>query len=469
MSDFIFPKKGQIVEGEAFDVKKDRILVSFSAATEGTIYAEYFDKPQPQDLTKIVKVGDKIRAKVVMVKEEDHSSMILLSRLPLLAEKKLEILEKAYQENQTIQAVVKQAGDKGLVLNFEGFELFLPYSLLDFELKEKKEQLINQKLEVLIEEYKENKNRPKIIATRKPIFESIRQQQQEERQALRMAELESIQTGSILEGVVESFESHAAFVRFEHVSGMLRISQVSHHRVDKIEDELTKGQTVRVKVIKKEGNRLDLSMKALLPTPYEAYFDAHKVGETVKGTVVSKLPFGVLVELARDVKGLLHKNEYSWNPKDNFDSYIKIGDEIETAILSKDIKKERIALSKKAIEHNPWSNLNLKNGQDISVRVESVTKDGVLISYESVDGIIPTNEAHNDPKVHIEDHYQKGDQVNARVIEFNKDNWVLKLSVKRILNQLERAEFEKYLGEDENQEDFTLGDIYTDLKKKKII
>src|SRR5690606_13139816 len=273
--------------------------------------------------------------------------------------------------------------------------------------------------------------------------------------------------GSILEGVVESFESHAAFVRFEHVSGMLRISQVSHHRVDKIEDELTKGQTVRVKVIKKEGNRLDLSMKALLPTPYEAYFDAHKVGETVKGTVVSKLPFGVLVELARDVKGLLHKNEYSWNPKDNFDSYIKIGDEIETAILSKDIKKERIALSKKAIEHNPWSNLNLKNGQDISVRVESVTKDGVLISYESVDGIIPTNEAHNDPKVHIEDHYQKGDQVNARVIEFSKDNWVLKLSVKRILNQLERAEFEKYLGEDENQEDFTLGDIYTDLKKKK--
>src|SRR5690606_31575041 len=153
-----------------------------------------------------------------------------------------------------------------------------------------------------------NKNRPKIIATRKPIFESIRQQQQEERQALRMAELESIQTGSILEGVVESFESHAAFVRFEHVSGMLRISQVSHHRVDKIEDELTKGQTVRVKVIKKEVNRLIFSIKVLLQTPYESYFDAHKVGETVKVTVVSILPFGVLVELARDVKGLLHKN-----------------------------------------------------------------------------------------------------------------------------------------------------------------
>ncbi len=467
MSDFIFPKKGQIIEGEVFQVKKNVILVSLNAATEGTIYAEHYDNPAPDDLTKLVKVGDKIRAKVTKVSEGDDSSAILLSRLPLLNEKKLETIIEAYEKKSEIETTVKSFNDKGLVLLFEGYELFLPYSLLDFELKDQKEKLVGKKLVVVIEEYKADRKRPKLIATRKPIYEVQRAKDQEERNKNRLEELEHIQTGSILEGVVESFEAHAAFVRFNHVSGMLRISQVSHHRVDKIDEYLTKGQKVTVKVIKKEGNRIDLSMKALLPTPYQAYLETHKVGQTVKGKVVSKLPFGVLVELARDVKGLLHKNEYSWNPKANFDAYIKIDDEIEVVILSKDVKKEKIALSKKAIEHNPWEKISLKNGETVEVRVESVSKEGIVVSYEGVDGFIPAFEAHNDPKVNINDHYQIGDVIKAKVIEFSKENWVLKLSVKKILNAEARAEFEKYLGDDQLADAVTLGDIFGDLKKKK--
>ena len=465
MNDFIIPKKGQIIEGTVFQVHKDKILLDINAPTEGTIYAEYFDKPAPEDLRKVVKKGDKVRAKVEKISEDDRSLMIMLSRLPLLHEKNLEKIQKAYDEKEEISTTVKSANEKGLVLLYEGIELFLPYSLLDFELKDKKDKLIGESLVVLIEEFKTDRRRPKLIATRKPIYEARREEEQRLRQEQRQAELETIQTGAILKGTVESFEAHAAFIRFEHVSGMLRISQVSHHRIDKIEDVLELGQTVEVKVIKKEGNRLDLSMKALQPTPYEAYLKDHKVGQTVKGKVVSKLPFGVLVELARDVKGLLHKSEYSWNPQDNFDAYIKIDDELEVAILSKDAKKERISLSKKALEDNPWGKLNLRIGQDVDVRIEEVTKDEIKVSYDSVDGTISKNEAHNDPKVNIEDHYQVGDTVKAKVIEFNKQNWILKLSVKRLLNLQERQEFEKYMGDAEDTENLTLGDIYTNLDK----
>src|SRR5690554_4984497 len=464
MNDFIIPKKGQIIEGEVFQVKKNYVLLDINAATEGTIYAEYFDRPAPEDLRKVIKKGDKVRAKVEKISEDDRSSLIMLSRLPLLHEKNMEKIQKAFDEKLEIETVVKAANDKGLVLTFEGIELFLPYSLLDFELKDQKDKLIGQSLVVLIEEFKADRKRPKLIATRKPIFEARRQEEQQQRQEARQEELETITTGAVLEGVVESFETHAAFVRFEHVSGMLRISQVSHHRIDKIEDVLEIGQKVQVKVIKKEGNRLDLSMKALQPTPYEAFLKDHKVGQTVTGKVVSKLPFGVLIELSKDVKGLLHKSEYSWNPKDNFDAYIKIGDELSTVILSKDAKKERISLSKKALEDNPWAKLNLRVGQDIEVRVESVTKEGLNISYDSVDGFIPANEAHNDPKVNMEDHYSEGDMVKAKIIEFNKQNWILRLSVKRLLNIQERQEFEKYMGDaDDDTESLTLGDIYTNL------
>jgi small subunit ribosomal protein S1 len=466
MSDFKVIRPGQIVEGEVISVKPNVIYVDIKAQAEGIIYLSSYDKPAPTDFTQIIKVGDKVKAKVSRVSERDDSFEILLTRLPLLNEKKYDLIEEAYKEKTELTTTVKSFNEKGLILNYDDVEIFLPFTLLDFELKEKKESLKGTELNVLIEEYKPGR-RPKIIATRKPIYERLRQEAMEKRQQERQAELDQINTGDILEGTVESFETHAAFVRFKHVSGMLRISQVSHYRIDKIEDALKKGDKVTVKVIKKEGNRLDLSMKALQKTPYQAYIDEHKVGETVKGKIVSKLPFGVLVELARDVKGLLHKNEYSWNPKDNFDAYLKIGDEIEVVIISKDAKKEKIALSKKAIEHNPWAGLSLRVGEEIDVRVESVTKDGLNISFESVDGFIPANEASLE-KINIMDHFNHGDVVRAMVTEFSRENWVLKLSIRRLQEREQRAHFEKYLNEDQS-ENVTLGDLesFNQLQNKK--
>lgn len=466
MSEFTVIRPGQIVEGVIISIKPNVIYIDIKAQSEGIIYLNSYDKPAPTDFTKILKVGDKVKAKVSRVNERDDSFEILLTRLPLLNEKKFQKIEEAFEKKTEIETVVKSLNDKGLVLNYDGIELFLPFTLLDFDLKDKKEALIDSKLSVLVEEFKPGK-RPKIIATRKPIYERLRQEAQEVRQKERQEELDLINTGDVLEGTVESFEAHAAFVRFNHVSGMLRISQVSHYRIDKIEDALTKGQKVSVKVIKKEGNRLDLSMKVLQKTPYQSYIDEHKVGETVKGIIVSKLPFGVLVELARDVKGLLHKNEYSWNPKDNFDAYLKIGDEIEVVILNKDAKKEKIALSKKAIEHNPWAALNLRYGEVIDVRVESVSKDGITISFEGVDGFIPASEASIE-KINVMDHFSHGDMLKAAVIEFSRENWVLKLSVRRLEEKEQRAHFEKYLNDDENQAGMTLGDLesFTDLQKK---
>src|SRR5690554_539562 len=241
MSDFIFPKGGQIVEGEVFQVKKNVVIISFNAATEGTIYREYYDNPAPDDLRTVVKVGDKIRAKVTNVSEGDDSSVILLSRLPLIKESKLEVLSQAYEDKKIIETQVIKAQSKGLILSYEGFEIFLPYTLLDFELKDKKEELVNTKLEVIIEEFKPNLRRPRIIASRRPIYEAQRALEFEKRQQLRHDELETIKTGDVLTGTIDSIEKHAAFVKFKHVSGMLRISQVSHYRLNEVEDVLKIG------------------------------------------------------------------------------------------------------------------------------------------------------------------------------------------------------------------------------------
>ncbi len=440
------------------------IYLDLQSFTEGTIYLDKFDQPAPKSFFDVVKVGDIIKAEVMKVSEGDESSLILLSRLPMIKQAKLDDLVTAQKEKNEVITTVTSVGDKGLVLNYEGFELFLPYSLLDFELQNKKETLLNTNLTVLIEELT-RKPRLRIIATRKPIYEKAKQEAQKARIEAREQEIESIKTGDVLEGTVEKIEAHAAHIRFNHILGMLRISQVSHYRIEKIEDELKIGDRVTVKVIKKEGNRLDLSMKSLQKTPYEVYIETHKVGAKVSGVVVQKLPFGIIVELAKDVKGLMHKNEYAWNPKDNFDQYIKIGDTLDLAILSKDPKKERIALSKRALEDNPWLSVDFKYNQDYEVLISNITKEGLVISGQGVEGLIPTQEATVD-KAKLDDLFEKGQTVKARVIEFDKDAWVLKLSIKRIKLQEERASFEKYLQEETKESAITLGDLFDNIKKK---
>ena len=173
------------------------------------------------------------------------------------------------ETGETVKARVKKILDKGLILNYEANEVFLPYSLLDYDLLKDKEALKGKTLEIQIIEATRKGRSRRIVGSRKVVFEKERQEAYEARLKDRQEELEEINTGDVMKGTVDKIEKHAATVRFEHVVGLLRISQVSHHRIDKIEDVLSLGDEIEVKIIKKEGNRLDLSMKALEDTPYE--------------------------------------------------------------------------------------------------------------------------------------------------------------------------------------------------------
>ena len=463
MTDIKIPKKGQIIESKVVKVDANVIYLDLNYMTEGTIYLNEYDMPAPATFEGLIKVGDVVRAKIMKISEGDESSIILLSRLPLIKELKLEKLKEKNESKQVVTGLVTGIKEKGLIVKYEGYDLFLPYSLLDFDLIDKVDTLVNKELDIVIEEFKV-KPRLKLIASRKPIFEKLRQEAFEKRQEARHNELDAIQTGDVLKGVVDRLEPHAASIKFNHVVGMLRISQISHYRVDKIEDVLKLGETVEVKVIKKEGNRLDLSMKALQKTPFEVFASENKKGATLKGTVVQKLPFGLIVEVAKDVRGLLHKSEYSWNPEDNFGDHVKIADEIEVAILAVDKGKERIQLSRKTLEHNPWANIDLKRGDKVEVLITDINNEGLVVAFEGVDGLIPSNEVSME-NIKIDDHFAVNDKVEAIVTDFNKSQWTLKLSIKRLQEALEKASYEKYLKDEEEVESITLGDLFEDLKK----
>lgn len=459
MNDFNLPKVGDRVTGEVIKVEKDCIYLDLQSMTEGLIYLNEYDYPAPKSFTNLVKAGDLVTAEIKKVSEKDESILILLSRMPIVREEGINELKKLDETKEPFVAKVVKSLDRGLILKYNLFELFLPLSLLDREYLDDKDGLINKDLEVVMEQFQPGHGRRmRIIVSRRPIIEKDRQAKYRMQQELREAELETLNTGDIVEGVVERIEKHAAHIKFEHVTGLLRISQVAHYRIDKLEDELQVGETVRVKIIKREGNRIDLSRKALLPTPFEKFAKDFKKGDKVIGKVVQKLAFGVIIEVAPHVTGLLHNQEYTWNPRDNFRDYFNIGDEVEVVIIHIDKGRERIALSRKLLEDNPWESINLKYGDIIEVYIDDIADDSLSVAYQSVDGIIRAKEATED-RVNLENAFTKGETVRAMVIKFSKKDWVLELSVRRLQEQEERKEFEKFLVEDDTETTATIGDL----------
>ena len=206
------------------------------------------------------------------------------------------------------------------------------------------------------------------------------------------------------------------------------------------------GDDIKVKVIKKENDKIELSRKACIISPYQAYKKEHNVGDTVKGKVVNKLPFGILVELTTDVTALLHRTEFSWNPNDNLMASTLIGDEIEAAILKMDDENEKINLSKKVLIDNPWDRVKCQVGDEVEATVTEVSSKGLNVEAFGVDGFIPSRAILLEGKSSkLEDYYSKGDLVKALVSEVNPKRWILTLDQKAYKNQEERKQFEQYM------------------------
>lgn len=451
-------RKGQLVKGTIFKVDADVVIVTLENNQEAKMYKDHYGKPIDSFIGE-VKEGDTIEAIISSIKETDENISVLLDRKAIVKNENLVLVEEIYKNESIVPVKVMKVDEKGLHVNVHGFDAFLPYGLLDRDLVQKKDELKGQTLDVNIIEVKAGR-RPRIIASRKKIFEQLRVEEREKRQELRAKEFETINTGDVLEGRVERIEKHMAVVRFEHTTGRLRISQIQHARIEDINDFLKVGDIVTVKVIKKDKS-LDLSMKALLPTPFELFEKNHKKGDKVVGEVVQKLPFGLIIELSDSVRGLLHNSEYSWNPNDNFASYVKISDKLETVITLIDSKKHKISLSRRLLTDNPWKNVNFKRGEDVNAKVLEVTDQGLKVEAKGVEGFIPVAELAvekvNDPS----QLFAVGDEVEARVLEVNPKNWHLKLSIKQKLQQNSRDEYAQYLTEDSQRT--TIGDLFADM------
>lgn len=442
-------KEGTKIEGVVYDVKDNELIVTVDGSpVEGTITLDHLTKKPVASAKELFKKGDAITA--VVRKKDDE--ILLLSRLPIETEQAFNALQDLFTQDKMFKVRVKGANKGGLSVEFEGYDCFMPASEVSVSYTSDLSTFAGKELNVKVIEIR----REKVVVSHKMV-------EKESEKIAKQEELETIKVGDILEGKVVKLLDFGAFVRFNHAEGLIHISELSHHKVAKVSDVLKEGQTVKVKVIDAKGDKRGLSLKALEKTPWEQYADAHKVGEKVTGKVVKKMQFGFLVELSKDVVGMVNKLDYSWDPNYNLAGAVEVGDEIEVQIISVDVKRRRMALSKKHLEYNPWQDVKVKEGEKVSGEVKEIQSSGALVEINGVNAYLPIGEIKEERVERVQDELKEGDVINAIVKKFNPKMWQMVISKVAYEQKAIREEYQKYM-KTENQDDQTqtLGDLFAE-------
>lgn len=449
MDNLSMPKKlkvGEKLDGVVVSVTENTIYLDIQSYTEGTMHLDHYTKDKSVSSFKgLVKAGDVINCEVAKITEDN----IYLSRLHQISAECFKKVVDAYNEGNDIEVLVKSEGKNGYNCIFADNTIFMPKS------QATENVVVGQNITVRFLEMDES--RKKAVVSRRVI-------EQEEYQDKKSKEYDSINVGDVITGKVSKIENYGAIIKFEYNQGLLKANQIAHTFVD-VKNELSIGQEIEVKVVAKANGKIELSKKALLKTPFELFCDEYKVSDKITGKVVNKLGFGLLLELAPNVRGLLHASEYSHNPNDNFNNHVVIGDEVLVAIIAINQKNEKISLSRKALMDNPWARVEGQVGDLVDVKVSKILENGLIVEALGVDGFVPSNEAVVEfKKDNLSQYYAVGDTYKAYITEIKPSEWKLKLSIRKYLTEEDRKSYEKYLGED-SSENVTIGDMFKDLLK----
>ncbi|TDL97825.1 S1 RNA-binding domain-containing protein [Macrococcus brunensis] len=248
-------QEGDKVKGTVQKIEDKHVIVFIEGAKfDGIIPISQLTSLHIDKAEEAVSVGDEIEAFVTKIEDKEEDGHYILSKRQLDESQSFESLKEKFENNETIEAEVKEVVKGGLVVDV-GLRGFIPASLISTEYIEDFSDYQGRQLTLKIEELDQEKNR--VILNHRAIEE-------EENKAKRAETLQNLEVGSIVDGKVARITSFGAFVNIGGVDGLVHISQITHDRLEKVEDALEIGQEVKVKIldINKQDERIALSIKA---------------------------------------------------------------------------------------------------------------------------------------------------------------------------------------------------------------
>jgi len=246
-------------------------------------------------------------------------------------------------------------------------------------------------------------------------------------------------TGTRLFGKVTNLTDYGAFVEVEQgIEGLVHVSEmdwtnknVHPSKVVALGDEVE----VMILEIDEERRRISLGMKQCLPNPWEDFSTSFKKGDKVRGQIKSITDFGIFIGLQGGIDGLVHLSDLSWSlPGEEAVRNFKKGEETEAQVLSIDVERERISLGIKQLEGDPFNNFvaGHEKGKLVSGVVKSVdAKGAVIVMAGDVEGYLRASEISRDRVEDARTHLKEGDSVTTMIINVDRKNRTINLSVKQ--------------------------------------
>ncbi len=414
-------KEGSIVKGRILEVRPREVLVDIGYKSEGSISTSEFDDVDD------IQVGDEVE--VLLVRLENDEGTVILSKERAAYRQNWDKIVKVFQGDGLIKGKVKAVVKGGLTVNI-GVEAFLPGSQIDIIPPKDLQQFVGNTYDFKI--VKINDDRKNVVLSRRELIEA-------ERASKRASFMETIKIGSTVKGVVKNLTDFGAFIDLDGMDGLLHITDMSWGRLGHPSEMVKVGQELEVQVldINKEKERVSLGLKQTQKNPWEETEARFPIGSKVKGKVTNLVPYGAFVEIEEGVEGLIHVSELSWTKRITRPSdVLTVGQELEAVVLGVNKEEQKISLGVRQLEPNPWDEIEHRYqiGRQVKGTVRNMTAYGAFVELEEgIDGMIHVSDMSWTKKInHPSEVIKKGDEIEAVVIDIDKQNQRISLGMKQL-------------------------------------
>ncbi len=398
-------------------------------------------------------MGKNIKVKIIKIDGENES--IIVSRKKLLDDdrkRKKEIVQELIEKDEIVEGVIKKITTYGMFVDVGGVDGLVHYSEISYKGPVNPNSLYSEGEVVPVKAIKYDKEKRHLSLSIKAAMPDPWDEIKGE-----------LEAGDTISVTVSNIEPYGAFVDLGNdIEGFLHISEISWDKnIKHPKDYIKEDEEINVEVIEinSQDRRLRVSLKNILPKPFDEFLKNFNVGDVVTGKITTITNFGAFIRIG-GIEGLLHNEDASWDRNNKCKDLFKNDDEIEVKIVKIDDINEKVSLSKKELEDSPIQKYakTHSNGDIVVGKIRDIKDFGVFVELDkNVDALIRKEDLNQQN----DDELKVGDDIEAAIAFIDDKKNRIRLSIRRLSKMKER----EALNEINKEDKMTLGDILKDQLK----
>ena len=398
-----------------------------------------------------------------MHQDGSRGGLVVLTRKPLREEEAKPKVEQAAKDGSLVKGLVTGVIKGGVEVDILGLRAFAPASGMDLHPHNAHFiELLGQVLDFKVVEY--DGGGRDVVITRRPMLEA-------EAHERRKKALGLLTEGQVMKGIVRTVVEWGAFVALpdaENLEGLVHATEASHDPQAKLTDLFAPGNEIEIKITKiDERGKIWLSRRALIADPWQEARDLYAQGSRHTGKVTRTEKFGVFVELADGIEGLIHVSDLTLKKIDHPDEIVKAGENIDVVVQHFDPRSRKISLHPapppEQADEKPQK--VVKNGV-VKVQVVRGEAAGVVVRILGVTGrgargFIPGPQTGTARGTDLRKKFPAGQLLDVKILELDPRRGEPKLSITRAAEDEERRAHKEYRQQLAREGGFgTLGDLF---------